>query len=79
MGEFLDKLQGYADYIDAELEKLLPPRDNYQKVIYDAMRYSLLGGGKRIRPMLVLEFCRISGGNDDPAFGNSLIAKGFAL
>lgn len=29
----------------------------------DAVRYSLLAGGKRIRPALVLEFCRISGGN----------------
>lgn len=29
----------------------------------DAMRYSLLAGGKRIRPMLVLEFCRIAGGD----------------
>lgn len=29
----------------------------------EAMRYSLLAGGKRIRPLLVLEFCRIAGGN----------------
>ena len=29
----------------------------------EAMRYSLLAGGKRIRPMLVLEFCRIAGGD----------------
>ena len=30
--------------------------------LYDAMRYSLLAGGKRIRPVLVLECCRICGG-----------------
>ena len=29
----------------------------------EAMRYSLLAGGKRIRPLLVLEFCRIAGGD----------------
>ena len=29
----------------------------------EAMRYSLLAGGKRIRPLLMLEFCRIAGGN----------------
>ena len=29
----------------------------------EAMRYSLLAGGKRVRPMLVLEFCRIAGGD----------------
>ena len=33
----------------------------------EAMRYSLLAGGKRIRPMLVLEFCRISGGSVEQA------------
>ena len=34
-------------------------------VVSEAMRYSLEGGGKRVRPCLVLEFCRICGG--DPA------------
>ena len=33
--------------------------------IYDAMEYSLLAGGKRIRPVLTLETCRMCGG--DPA------------
>jgi len=33
----------------------------------DSMRYSLLAGGKRIRPMLALEFCRICGGDIEKA------------
>lgn len=33
-----------------------------QKTVMEAMRYSLLAGGKRIRPILVLEFCRLCGG-----------------
>ena len=33
----------------------------------ESMRYSLMAGGKRIRPMLVLEFCRITGGDIDAA------------
>ena len=33
----------------------------------EAMRYSLLAGGKRVRPMLVLEFCRVSGGEVEAA------------
>lgn len=37
--------------------------DNDQNQLYSAMRYSLLAGGKRIRPVLTLEFCRQSGGN----------------
>lgn len=34
-----------------------------QKKLFEAMRYSLLAGGKRLRPLLVLEFCRLSGGD----------------
>jgi len=34
-----------------------------QKQLFEAMRYSLLAGGKRIRPVLTLEFCRICGGD----------------
>ncbi|MDO5453023.1 MAG: polyprenyl synthetase family protein, partial [Eubacteriales bacterium] len=33
----------------------------------DAMRYSTMIGGKRIRPVLVLEFCRVCGGDPDHA------------
>ncbi len=38
-----------------------------QAGLAEAMRYSLLAGGKRIRPTLVLEFCRISGGSAEEA------------
>ena len=34
-----------------------------QKELLDAMRYSLLAGGKRIRPLLLMKFCEISGGD----------------
>ena len=35
--------------------------------LYDAMNYSLLAGGKRIRPILTLECCRLCGGTDSQA------------
>ena len=38
-----------------------------QAKLGEAMRYSLMAGGKRIRLMLVLEFCRISGGDVEKA------------
>lgn len=38
-----------------------------QAGLAEAMRYSLLAGGKRIRPRLLLEFCRISGGDIEKA------------
>ena len=35
--------------------------------LYDAMRYSLLAGGKRLRPVLLLESCRMCGGDVEGA------------
>ena len=34
-----------------------------QSKLFEAMEYSLLAGGKRLRPLLAMEFCRISGGD----------------
>ena len=54
----------YRNRIDAELEKqFLDTAALPQAGLAEAMRYSLLAGGKRIRPTLVLEFCRVSGGS----------------
>ena len=49
------------------LDEALPEADVPQKSIFTAMRYSLMDGGKRIRPMLVLEFCRMCGGDAEAA------------
>lgn len=38
-----------------------------QKKLTEAMRYSLLAGGKRIRPVLVMQFCKAAGGNMNAA------------
>ena len=58
----------YKDKIDRALEQKFVCEDDYPlRGLAEAMRYSLLAGGKRIRPMLVLEFCRICGGNTDEA------------
>ena len=58
----------YKQKIDAALAQYFPVDEAYSyHGLAEAMRYSLLAGGKRIRPMLVLEFCRIAGGNIDAA------------
>lgn len=59
----------YKEKIDAALAECFVVEDpNWPMAgLAEAMRYSLLAGGKRIRPMLVLEFCRISGGDIDKA------------
>lgn len=61
-------VEEYKNKIDAALEKCFVLTGDFpQAKLAEAMRYSLLAGGKRIRPMLVLEFCRISGGDVDQA------------
>ena len=51
-----DKLNYNADIINAELEKYLNLNDADYNILFDAMRYSSLAGGKKIRASLALEF-----------------------
>ena len=52
----------YRAYIESYLKEFYEKiHDQPQKLLIEAMEYSLLGGGKRIRAMLAFEFCRISG------------------
>ena len=57
-----------------DLERYLPAIESYLQnavggtdIVSEAMRYSLSGGGKRVRPCLVLEFCRLCGGKTEKA------------
>ena len=50
--------------VDAELERILPPAEEYPPSIHKAMRYSVFAGGKRLRPLLCLEAGRLFGGNE---------------
>lgn len=54
-------LNDYRKIIDNRIDELLPKSEENNEVI-KAMRYSLLLGGKRIRPILMLEFCKLCGG-----------------
>ncbi len=42
------------DLVDKALEKLVPPARTFPGSLHEAMRYSLFGGGKRVRPILAL-------------------------
>ena len=58
----------YRVKIDEALAGYFTVRDGALNAgLAEAMRYSLLAGGKRIRPLLVLEFCRIAGGDVEKA------------
>ncbi len=51
--------------IEQTIAQLLPDgKQDAQKMLLAAMKHSLSAGGKRIRPMLALEFCRLCGGTD---------------
>ncbi len=52
-----------ADALEGELAKYIQETDEDYGLIFDAERYSLLGGGKRVRPFIVNECCRMLGGD----------------
>ena len=62
MKEYLKK---YIKVIDDKLDKYLAIEDNPQRIIYEAMRYSVFAGGKRLRPVLMLLTCEMCGGDTD--------------
>ncbi len=49
--------------IDARLDAYLPPAHAYPPTMHRAMRYSVFSGGKRVRPILAIESCRVCGGD----------------
>ncbi len=61
------QLQAYLDHqltqIEAALNKYLPGSTTRPARLHEAMRYSVLGGGKRIRPVMLLAACEAVGGN----------------
>ena len=63
---FKDVMADYQKTVEDYLQTLFT-EDAPQKQLFDAMRYSLLAGGKRIRPILTLEFCRVCGGDMEKA------------
>ena len=61
-----DRMQRYMDRTEAYLAGCFT-KDAPQKKLFEAMRYSLLAGGKRLRPVMVLAFCELCGGNAENA------------
>ena len=56
------ELNTRVEEIDKIIAEYLPVEEDYQKTIMEAMNYSVLAGGKRLRPMLMLETYRLFGG-----------------
>ncbi len=62
-----EKMKGFQELIEEKLPQLLPEKDGYNDVLVDAMAYSLLSGGKRLRPILALAACSAVGGKIEDA------------
>lgn len=67
MDEIKEQLEEYAEMTERALDRYLPDADCLQNSVIKAARHSLTAGGKRIRPALVMEFCRVCGGEPETA------------
>ena len=65
MMEFAQRLKADAEWLEEALDQALPVCHGEQASVVEAMRYSLLGGGKRLRGALALECCRAWGGSEE--------------
>ncbi len=64
MLSFKEQNQEYREYIEKYMDSGCFVDDSLpQKSLFSAMRYSLLAGGKRLRPIFVFDFCRMCGGD----------------
>lgn len=64
---FKEQYAQYLEHIEAYLQNNCFTADAPQKLLFESMRYSLLAGGKRLRPVFVLDFCRMCGNNWEAA------------
>lgn len=60
-------LKDYKQMVENRIEELFPEADCSYNEVIKAARYSLLNGGKRIRPVIMMEFCKLCGGNSEDA------------
>ena len=58
-----NKLQERVEEVEQVIQSFLPEEVGYQKTVLEAMNYSVLAGGKRLRPMLMEETYKLFGGN----------------
>jgi farnesyl diphosphate synthase len=65
MATFQDWARETASFMEKTLADLLPAADTVPTRLHDAMRYSTLGGGKRVRPMLAFAAGEVSGASVD--------------
>ena len=68
MVNFQDELKKRTEEINKVIQSYLPAEEGFAKTMAQAMNYSILAGGKRLRPMLILETLRLFGGEEKLAY-----------
>lgn len=64
--DFAAQFQAYRAQVEAGLDRHVPPATTAPGRLHEAMRYALLGGGKRLRPVLTLAAADLCGRRHDP-------------
>ncbi|MCR4650486.1 MAG: polyprenyl synthetase family protein [Lachnospiraceae bacterium] len=62
--DFKAELDKRVEEIEGIIRYFLPEEKGYQKTVLEAVNYSVLGGGKRLRPMLMSETYKLFNGQD---------------
>ncbi len=72
--DFEKRLNDKAQQVEEVLKKYLPKEEGYARQVIEAMNYSILAGGKRLRPMMLLESYRMFAGEG----ADETVAESFA-
>ncbi len=65
--QMIEKMNEYIRVVNDAVIEMLPSAGEGQNDVVRAMRYSLANGGKRLRPIFTLEFCKMCGGDVEKA------------
>lgn len=65
--DFKKQLMERISYVEEVIGKYIPKEEGFQKKVIEAMNYSILAGGKRLRPIFILETYRLFEGKDKEA------------
>ena len=61
--DFHKEMNDRTAYVNNVIDKYLPKECGHQRIVFEAMKYSVHAGGKRIRPIFMLEVAKLFGGN----------------
>ncbi len=61
--DFIKEMNDRTAYVNNVIDMYLPKESGYQKLVFEAMNYSVHAGGKRIRPIFMMEVAKLFGGN----------------